>query len=164
MLTKRLLLIASLLAFLAAPVPAADTFGGKVVGVVDGDTIDVLRNGRPQRIELHGIDCPERGQPYGKQATQAASDLLFGKQVEIAKRGTDRDKHIVADVLLPDGKNVNQSLVLNGWCWWARNYAPNDMALQQAEQVAKATKKGLWADPKPVPPWLYRRLRSGVYP
>jgi micrococcal nuclease len=91
--------------------------------------------------------------------------LTVGKQVEIVKRGTDRGKHIVADVLLPDGRNVNQSLVLNGWCWWSRQYAPKDLALKQAEEVAKATQKGLWADADPVPPWLYRRrFRAGAYP
>ncbi len=155
-----------LLALLIIPSTAlAAGFSARVIGVVDGDTIEVLRNERRERIELHGIDCPERGQPYGKRAAQATSDLIVGKQVEIVKRGTDRDKHIVADVLLQDGRNLNQSLVLNGWCWWSRQYAANDLALQQAEEVAKVTKKGLWADPDPVPPWLYRRrLRSGTHP
>ena len=142
----------------------AGGFSARVIGVVDGDTIEVLHKERLERVELHGIDCPEKGQPFGKRAKQATSDLILGKQVEIAKHGTDKDKHIVAEVLLPDGRNVNQSLVLNGWCWWSRKYAPKDMALQQAEEVAKATKKGLWADPNPVPPWIYRRLRSGAYP
>jgi len=138
-------------------------FSGQVTDVVDGDTIEVRHSERLERIELYGIDCPEKGQPLGKRAKQATSDLALGKQVQIAKRGTDKDKHIVADVLL-DGRNVNQSLVLNGWCWWSRQYAPKDIALQQAEEVAKAMRKGIWEDPNPVPPWLYRRLRSGAYP
>ena len=140
-------------------------FSAQVTAVVDGDTIDVRHSERLERIELYGIDCPEKGQAFGKRAKQATSDLVIGKQVHIAKRGMDREKHIVADVLLPDGKNVNQSLVLNGWCWWAREYAPKDLALRQAEEVAKAMRKGIWEDPNPVPPWLYRRrLRSGAYP
>ena len=36
---------------------AAD-FSGLVVSVLDGDTIEVLHNHRPERIRLSGIDCP----------------------------------------------------------------------------------------------------------
>jgi micrococcal nuclease len=35
---------------------AAD-FTGPVVSVLDGDTIEVLRNQHPERIRLSGIDC-----------------------------------------------------------------------------------------------------------
>jgi endonuclease YncB( thermonuclease family) len=59
---------------------------------------------------------------------------------------------------------VNQQLVKEGWCWWFRKFVPKDQALKQLEQEAKEAKKGLWADPNPVPPWLYRRLEAGAYP
>jgi hypothetical protein len=36
----------------------------------------------------------------------------------------DRYGRTIADVLLPDGTNVNHSLVKDGWCWWYRKYAP----------------------------------------
>jgi len=42
---------------------------------------EVLHNNRPERIRLNGIDCPEKGQAYGKRAKQAASELVFGKEV-----------------------------------------------------------------------------------
>jgi len=42
--------------------------------------------------------------------------------------------------------------------------APKDLALEQSEQEAKEAKRGLWSDPDPIPPWLYRRLHSGTYP
>lgn len=157
------LAIAALQCISPSPI-LADTFVAKVVAVVDGDTIEVLKGQRQERIELYGIDCPEKGQPFGPQAKQATAKLTLGQQVSIVKRAKDKDHHIVADVLLPDGKNLNQKLVLNGWCWWYRKHAPKDMALQQAEEVAKVMKKGLWADQNPVPPWLYRRHRLGAYP
>lgn len=42
-------------------------------GPLNGDTIEVLHNGKAQSIRLHGIDCPEQGQPYGNTARQATS-------------------------------------------------------------------------------------------
>jgi hypothetical protein len=35
---------------------------------------------------------------------------------------------------------------------------------EQFEQEAKEAKKGLWTDPNPMPPWLYRRLETGGLP
>lgn len=31
---------------------------GNVVGVTDGNTLEVLHNQHPERIRLSGIDCP----------------------------------------------------------------------------------------------------------
>ena len=38
--------------------------------------------------------------------------------------GKDKYERTIADVLLPDGTNVNHALVKEGWCWWYRKYAP----------------------------------------
>src|SRR5687768_17739251 len=73
-----------------APATAAD-FNGEVIRVLDGDTIEVLHEKKPERIRLYGIDCPEKGQPFGQKAKQATSSLLFGKDVRIESHG--RDKH-----------------------------------------------------------------------
>lgn len=55
-----LLLLATLSTF------AADSFTGKVVGVADGDTITVLREGNVQvKVRLDGVDCPEKAQDFG---------------------------------------------------------------------------------------------------
>jgi micrococcal nuclease len=54
----------------------AEIITGKVIGVHDGDTIEVLHNQHPERICLNGIDCPEKRRVYGKHA---ASSLAFGK-------------------------------------------------------------------------------------
>jgi micrococcal nuclease len=52
------------------------TNSGPVVRVLDGDTIEVLHSQRPDRIRLNGIDCPEKGQAFGKRAKQATSELV----------------------------------------------------------------------------------------
>jgi endonuclease YncB( thermonuclease family) len=59
----------------------------------------------------------------------------------------------IADVFLPDGTNVNHTLVKDGWCWWYRNYAPGNTILERLENEANEGKKGLWVDSAPIPPW-----------
>jgi endonuclease YncB( thermonuclease family) len=44
------------LLFLFTPSRAVAEFSGLVVSVLDGDTIEVLHNDRPERIRLSGID------------------------------------------------------------------------------------------------------------
>ena len=151
----RIISILSVLPCLAA------TFHGEVISVLDGDTIEVLHNNRAERIRLNGIDCPEKGQAFSKRAKQAASDLTFRKDVTLLTHGLDKYGRTLADVLLLDGTNVNHELVKDGWCWWYRKYAPGDTVLEGLERDAREAKKGLWADPQPVPPWVYRKARRG---
>jgi micrococcal nuclease len=142
---------------------AAD-FTAQVLAVLDGDTIEVLREDKgKERIRLYGIDCPEKRQPFSVKAKEAASVLMFGKEVKVETHGQDRHGRTLGTVFVAE-KNVNQQLVREGWCWWFQKYAPRDTAMAQLEQQAKQGKRGLWADPNPVPPWLYRRLKSGAYP
>ena len=144
------------LLFTISMVSAAD-FSGSVVGVLDGDTIEVLHNQHPERIRLSGIDCPEKSQAYGQKAKQAISALVFGKEVTLQTFGKDKYGRTIADVLLSDGTNVNHSLVKYGWCWWYQKYAPRNTTLESLEGEAREAKRGLWADPYPVPPWEWRK-------
>jgi micrococcal nuclease len=84
---------------------------------------------------------------------------VFGKYVILQTHGKDKHGRTLADVLLPDGANVNHALVKDGWCWWYRKYAPADIELERLEKEAREAKKGLWADPKSVPSWSYHKLR-----
>jgi endonuclease YncB( thermonuclease family) len=135
---------------------AAD-FPAKVIGISDGDTLTVLKNGREQvRIRLHGIDAPESAQDYGSRAKQSASDLAFGKDMTVRPRGTDRYGRTVADLILPDGTLLNQELVRLGMAWWYRQHAPDDRELARLEGEARGARRGLWSQPQPIPPWEWR--------
>ena len=138
-------------------IPFLLAFTGQVVGVMDGDTVAVMHHNKAERIRLFGIDCPEKGQAFGKPAKQATSTLVFGKDVAVRVYGTDKYGRTIGAVILPDGTNVNKKLVRDGWCWWYRKYAPGDIDLARAQAEAKKAKRGLWQDNGPVPPWEWRK-------
>lgn len=152
-----LMVWATVVSLLFASPILAHEFSGSVVSVLDGDTIEVLHDNRAERIRLSGIDCPEKGQAFGKRAKHAASELAYGKDVTIQTHGHDKYARTIGDVILPDGTNVNHTLVKEGWCWWYRKYAPRDPMLEGLERDAREGRKGLWADPQPVPPWEWRK-------
>jgi endonuclease YncB( thermonuclease family) len=139
----------------------AEEFRALVVGVTDGDTITVLRDGRHEALRLHGIDAPEKRQAFGERAKQFTSDLVFGKTVVVRVGGRDRYGRTIADVFLRDGRSVNQEVVRAGYAWQYRRYS-GDQRLAVLEAEARAAFRGLWADPNPEPPWEWRqgRLRT----
>ena len=71
-------------------------------------------------------------------------------------QGKGKSGRMIANVLLPDGTNVNHELVKVGLCWWYRKYAPGDTVLEGLENEPREVKKGLWIDPQPEPPWEWR--------
>ena len=85
----------------------------KVDRVVDGDTIVLMDK---TRVRLHGIDTPERDQPYGKQATRAL-DALIETKVFVAEKDTDRYGRLVGVLYTPEGLNVNLAMVGSGHAW-----------------------------------------------
>ena len=116
--------------FVWSSLASAEDFTGKVVGVADGDTITVMHQGRGERIRLHGIDAPERGQPFTNRAKQFVSDLCYHKEVRVETKGQDRYQRTIAEVILPDGRILNYEIVKAGLAWWFRRYAPNDPTLR----------------------------------
>jgi endonuclease YncB( thermonuclease family) len=97
---------------------------------------------KPERVRLSGIDFPEKGQAYGNRAKQAASALVFGRDVILQTHGQDKYGRTLADVILRDGTNVNHELVKDGWCWWYRKYAPGDTVLEGAREGSTRRQEG----------------------
>ena len=120
MRTRSLILLILLvtLTFLGAawlivqPCLAAD-LTGRVVGIIDGDTVEVLHHQQAERIRLNGIDCPEKRQAYGQRAKQAASELVFEKEITLQTYDIDTYRHTIADVILLNlnrGRNTRWDL------------------------------------------------------
>jgi micrococcal nuclease len=137
----------------------ATGFTGQVIGVHEGDTITVLHDGVGQRVRLNGIDCPEKGQPYGSRAKRFTSFLVFGRRVIVQTVGTDQYGRLVADVMMENGRLLNQELVKAGLAWWYR-VDSKDQQLAAPEARARLEKRGLWAESAAIAPWQWRKGRT----
>lgn len=155
---KRCITALCLLVAISATITAeSEEFRGKVVGIVDGDTLDVMRDGKAARVRLWGIDTPEKRQAFGARAKQFTADHCFQKEVTVRIKDQDRYKRLVGEVILAEGVNLNQELVRAGMAWWYKRYAPGDGTLEHLQETAQQSRTGLWEDAFPIPPWKFRR-------
>ena len=124
-----------------------------VTRVVDGDTVEVLLDGREEDVRYIGVDTPESvapGQPvecFGKDASEFNRRLVEGERVTLEYGDERRDVYgrLLAYVRL-DGELVNAELVRRGY---ARTLAiaPNtDFAalFNRLQQRAANAGRGLW--------------------
>lgn len=156
---------------MALPVHAQLT--GRVVSIADGDTLTLLDSEQRQhKIRLAGIDAPEKAQPFGQKSKASLSALVFQRDVEVVGSKQDRYGRTLGKVMAADPNcnvpacpkihDVNQMQVMSGMAWWYRAYArdqsPTDQkSYEDAESTARASRRGLWADDNPVPPWDWRK-------
>lgn len=159
----RLLKIFLMAAFLSAwPLTAAaQEFTGRVAWVYDGDSIRVISRSGSIVVRVFGIDCPERGQPYSRKALKFTMHLARNLTVTVLVKDQDRYGRVVGRVILPDGRDLGRELVRAGLAWRHRRFAPDDKTLKALEAEARSAGRGLWRDPKPVPPWVFKAQGPG---
>jgi endonuclease YncB( thermonuclease family) len=150
-----------------------------VTRMADGDTAALgLKTPVYNYIRLAGIDAPEvahctvcgpgtkPGQPFGKEAGARSQELVEAQGMKIKVRIEDVDPYgrIVGWIELKNGRTLNETLVEEGLAWWYQKYYPDLGELGKKEKAARDARLGLWADPKPVPPWEFRRSQRGGKP
>ena len=131
--------------------PATET--ARVAAVVDGDTLDVTRAGRPERVRLLGVDTPETVDPhrpvgcYGPEASAFTHRRLLGRSVRLTfdRQRRDRYGRLLAYVEV-DGHSFNDELLAGGY---ARLLVipPNGRhgrAMLDTELAARSARRGLW--------------------
>jgi len=124
-----------------------------VTRVVDGDTLDVLVDGREERVRLIGVDAPEvRGEaePYGAEGMAFARQRLTGQAVDLELDVEERDRYgrLLAYVWI-GGELFNETLVREGYATVMTvppnvKYAERFVALQEEAREAGT---GLWGLP-----------------
>lgn len=162
---KRLLRWVLWLALLQAAAQATPTpIQGRVVKVIDGDTVSLLDAQQTRHtIRLAGIDAPEAAMPYGHRAKLFLAALVLGKDVDALTYKQDRYRRTVATLMLGP-QDVNLALIQAGLAWHYKRYANEQpvaeaRAYAQAEELARMQHLALWQDSDPVAPWDWRAGR-----
>ncbi len=128
-----------------------------MVGVLDGDTVDVLVDRKPVRVRLAEIDAPEKAQPFGTKSRQTLASSVFQQMVTVTTAGTDRYGRTIGTLWLDD-RNINKIMVAQGMAWAYRKYL-SDQSLLAAEATARGEGLGLWSDVHAIPPWEWRAAK-----
>lgn len=111
-------------------------------------------------VRLEGVDTPERDQAWGDSARVALERLVAGSVVEVEIVTIDRYRRIVGRVRR-EGLFVNARMVEDGHAWMFRRYTTAS-DLDSLESAARRARRGLWAAPAPIEPWVWRRRGSGA--
>jgi len=117
-----------------------------VTRVIDGDTIEIEGG---ERVRLICMDTPERGEEGYIDAANYLQGLILNKEVRLEKDISETDKYgrLVKYIYVGD-LFVNEKMVEEGYAE-AYPYNP-DVTLcpqiEEAEEKAKASKKGIWAE------------------
>lgn len=133
-----------------------ESFVAKVVAVTDGDTLKIMRLGEVVQVNLAGIDCPEKKQPFWGEAKRFTLDVTIGKKVILRNKGIGNEGLPIFEVILPDGRSLNKELVKAGLAWWFIGNS-RDKLLGDMEKKARVQKVGLWKNDTPLPPWEFRK-------
>lgn len=154
-----------ILVFCIASTAGADWLPGRVLRVVDGDTLVLDLRGSHYRIDLADIDAPELNQPWGRVAATQLHRRLTGAFVVIEVSRTPSAAAAVGRLRFKD-RDIALDLLHAGLAWSTadhRNIAqqpPDRHPYTRAEADARSARRSLWADPRPVPPWRWRQAPS----
>jgi micrococcal nuclease len=140
----------------------AVTLDARVVGVNDGDTVKAVfpadsQFPGQQAVRLLEIDAPESGQAFGNRSKQKLSELAFGRTLRFTITGNDRYCRPLALINSADG-SINLMMVESGMAWFNQEYG-RVVSIKRAEAEAKAAKRGLWIDPAPIYPGVWRKAK-----
>lgn len=140
------------------------TLSGKVIKVSDGDTL-TIRGVENQKIRLASIDAPEKksgsnrpAQPYSETSREFLAKLVAGQTITVLCFEKDRyDRHICD---IPVNQTTANRLLVEAGLAWANQQASGkylrDNDLLGLERQARAAKRGLWVEPNPIAPWVWR--------
>jgi len=139
----------------SACIPDNPPQSGKVLDVIDGNTIKVLINDSAYTVRYIGIEVP-RFRPtadyFGQEADFKNAEYVFAKEIILIADKVDKDD---AGRLLRYVKSgdvfVNYELVKQGFASAIAGPAACASLFQDAELSAKQLKLGKW-NPTPTPP------------
>jgi len=148
---------------LAGLTAIANTVKGKVVSVVDGNTLEIVsEDSETYKVVLAGIDSPELGQEFGEAAREFLEKVIMDKSIQVQFQGKDRWGNYIGVVYINKGTDLRKALLTNGLAWVIEK--ETDEEFKKLEQKAREQGAGLWKEESPTPPWVYRRQQTMMQP
>lgn len=148
---------------LSSVVYAENELSGKVVSVIDGNTIELLSDDNESyMIMLYGIDSPELGQEFGDKAQKFLQKIVLDKKVNVKIQGKDRWGNRLGIILIEGKIDPRFELLEAGLAWTAERNPIEE--LESVKEKAREKGKGLWKEKDPTPPWTYRRDQTMLEP
>lgn len=145
------------LIMLSIPVVAEADITGKIVRVLDGDTVEILAGNVATRVRLNGIDAPEKAQPFGQRSRLALTAIVGGKTVLAVGEKRDRYGRLLATLML-DGRDINATQVYSGMAWVYRYKGlATEPEYLRYERDARTARRGLWSEKEPLEPSIWRQ-------
>jgi micrococcal nuclease len=119
--------IATSLALLTGPAVQAEEapiLEARVSKVLDGDSFTL--SGASRRIRVWGLDAPEWNHQGGSTATSTLRRLISGKHLRCAVLDVDRYGRLVAQCILPNGRDIAAEMIRSGaateYCRYSGGY------------------------------------------
>ncbi len=135
---------------------------GMVVKVPDGDSLTVrAEDGTYHRLRLYGIDTPEKNQDWGEQAKNTAFSLAINRLVNVEVLYYDQYDRMISIVTLPSGRVLQEVLLEKGMAWVYERHCKHDVCDKWRIKMenARASRRGLWQEIYPYPPWEWRKVK-----
>lgn len=130
-----------------------ETFKGQVIGLSDGDTLEIMHGRNIERINLYGIDTPESNNLFGQKVLTFTEEMVTGKNVTIELMATNLAGQ-KAGLIEINGINLNRKLVQKGYAWVTDDCTADYCnEWQELQENARKNKDGLWAIPDHQAPW-----------
>ena len=117
----------------------------RVIRVIDGDTIEVIRDNKTQAVRLLGVDAPEKGECYFEEATTALSYLIDEEKIILSGDPLNENMDDYGRLLryvYKDGALINEALIETG-ATKHLSFFPIILNDQFAETEEKARESGL---------------------
>lgn len=148
---------------LASVAYAENELSGRVVSVIDGNTVELLADDNESyKITLFGIDSPELGQEFGDKAQKFLQKMTLDKKVHVKIQGKDRWGNRLGIILIEGKIDPRFELLEAGLAWTAERNPIEE--LESLKEKARGKGKGLWKEKDPTPPWTYRREQTMLEP
>ena len=140
---------------------APPPFFARVLEVTPANSLIVeVEGGARQQVVLAFLSIPKTDQPYGKRARQILEAQLKGRRISVRPMSEPEPEYVLGLVYIGQ-HNFNLDFLRRGHAW-LDYYQVSHPAWSRAQQAARASQLGLYADPHATHPveWSLEKKKA----